>query len=201
MEKSGTFVVENSRQKVLFDAEIKGQLSDGHWENATPDGHYIEWCGCDVRVAEKGEDTGRDFWVRKDGYRLTSADLLEVVGVRMRMYVRFSEMYPEVWARLNSHHDLPDPLFDWEREMSRMEDAYDAFFAVDWSRVPANILSDAIACVKNKYWAQKYMDLLQAGVTRERFQAAYESLDEYPESELREDLGQLQKAMKKDRRS
>lgn len=87
-EKSGTLVVRNLAQRVLFEEELKGQLSDGHWENSLPSDHWEQWCAADVVVAKAGEPVGRDFHVRRESYGFTRRELLDVVAYRMLHYVR-----------------------------------------------------------------------------------------------------------------
>jgi hypothetical protein len=83
-----TINVRNVAQAALLEMEIKGQLSDGHWENTRPDDHWQIWCDADVVVEPR--NVGRDFWARKDNYGLTSKDLLDVVGERMERYARLA---------------------------------------------------------------------------------------------------------------
>ncbi len=82
-----TLRLANHAQKVLFEAELKGQLSDGAWENASPSDHWEPWCKATVVVAEDGQKVGRNFWARKTGYAFAK-ELIEVVGDRMMEYVR-----------------------------------------------------------------------------------------------------------------
>lgn len=89
-----TLAVRNIEQKVLWETELAGQISDGYWENASPMDHYRSWSG--IRVVVDPENVGRDFWVRKDNYSFTSKQLLEYVGDRMVFRARFARMYPEL---------------------------------------------------------------------------------------------------------
>jgi hypothetical protein len=82
----GTLRVRNEAQKVLWDTEIAGQISDGHWENAKPQDAWIAWS--DAEVVVDPHNVGRDFEVLKEGYLLTDPDLLSVVGDRMVIAVR-----------------------------------------------------------------------------------------------------------------
>lgn len=93
MAYPGTLVVRNEAQKILWDYELTGQLSDGNWENALPYDHWEAWCKADVRVAEKGAPIGRDFYVRRQSYGFTRRDLLDVVGDRMLGYVRLGKAF------------------------------------------------------------------------------------------------------------
>jgi len=85
MSKNILFV-RNIAQKVLFETELQGQLSDGHWENSTPQDHWKPWCNAKVRI-EEGK-LGRTFLVAKDNYNFANKDLLDVVEKRMISYVR-----------------------------------------------------------------------------------------------------------------
>ena len=77
---------DNESQKILFDTEIRGQLSDGYWENARPHGHWKPWCHADAIVDAK--NPGRSFLVMKENYALDSAELLGWIGDRMIDAVR-----------------------------------------------------------------------------------------------------------------
>lgn len=77
----------NMAQKVLWDFELSGQLSDGRWENSRPYDHWEYWHR-DVATVVDPDHVGRDFYVRRDGYCFTEKDLLEVVGARMLNAVR-----------------------------------------------------------------------------------------------------------------
>lgn len=85
MDASGTLYLRNIEQVALFELELKGQISDGQWENARPGNHWQAWCRAEVKV---GDPVGRDFDVRRDRYGLTSSELLDVIGGRMLGQVR-----------------------------------------------------------------------------------------------------------------
>lgn len=77
-------------QAVLFNAVIRGQLSDGFWENSRPYGHYKLWCNATVEV---GKQPGRNFIPDKDNYNLADKELLDVVGQRMINYVKLARRF------------------------------------------------------------------------------------------------------------
>jgi hypothetical protein len=80
--------VRNARQAALFELELKGQISDGHWENS----RGTDWqTWCKVVPVVRPEAVGRDFYVRKDNFNLVSKELLEVVGKRMCVYARLAD--------------------------------------------------------------------------------------------------------------
>lgn len=83
-----TLRVRNLAQKILWEEELCGQISDGHWENASPNDHYYPWCSADVVVDP--DHPGRDFYANKTAYRFDDPALLEVVGDRMLAYVQAS---------------------------------------------------------------------------------------------------------------
>lgn len=80
--------VRNLAQKVLWDQELSGQISDGQWENATPWDHWKPWC--DAEVVVDPEHVGRNFHARRQSYMFNAKDLLEVVGERMLEAVRIA---------------------------------------------------------------------------------------------------------------
>lgn len=82
----------NARQVAIFTHELRGQLSDGHWENTGPRGHWRPWASAQVRVAEAGEQVGRNFSVVKDNYNFSAPDLLDAVSLRMRSYAVLAEI-------------------------------------------------------------------------------------------------------------
>lgn len=73
----------NAIQVALWDEELRGQISDGYWENALPYEHYIPWCRCETAVDPL--NLGRNFWANKDNYDLNSPSLLSNDIVRDRM--------------------------------------------------------------------------------------------------------------------
>lgn len=89
--KSGTLRVRTEAQKVLWDEELRGQISDGMWENSSPQDHYKQWCAAEIVVDPA--NVGRDFWVRRMGYRFNDKELLEVIGERMLRSVRVAKVY------------------------------------------------------------------------------------------------------------
>jgi len=83
---TGTLRVRNIAQKVLWEQELSGQISDGHWENSTPNSHWKPWCSAQVVVDP--EHVGRDFWAQRESYNFSDKRLLDVVSDRMLEYVR-----------------------------------------------------------------------------------------------------------------
>jgi hypothetical protein len=133
----------NRDQVVLYELEIKGQISDGHWENSYPDDHWIpmneaqaEVVPQDLPKAFQGVEVPqeqREFLRQRAidlalgpnfdtprRYNFADLDLVDVVGDRMLFYVRL--------ARLN-----PDWGFD------KLEDAERAYICSSRAEVYATI--------------------------------------------------------------
>jgi len=77
---------ENVTQASIFENEIKGQLSDGYWENARP---YDHWqTPCEAEVIVDTENPGmRDVLVRRH-YNFADKELVGYVGHRMIDYAK-----------------------------------------------------------------------------------------------------------------
>lgn len=48
--KTGTITFRSATQAAIWNTCIRGQLSDGHWENARPLDHWRFWCNLEVCV-------------------------------------------------------------------------------------------------------------------------------------------------------
>jgi len=83
--RTPTMTFRTVSQAHLFTTEICGQISDGQWENAEPLDHWEAWSDAEIAI---GPEVGRNFPVKKDGYRLNDANLLSVIGERMIESVR-----------------------------------------------------------------------------------------------------------------
>lgn len=101
----GTLRLRNVEQKVLWDFELSGQISDGRWENSRPYDHWEVWCRAEVVVDPY--NVGRDFYAKRDGYCFTERELLEIVGERMLNAVRTATGNAEY-----SHKDMLADLRD-----------------------------------------------------------------------------------------
>jgi len=85
-------VVRNIEQAAAW-LELDGQISDGHWENSSPQDHWVPWCNARVVVAQDGQQVGRNFYARRDTYNFTNVDLLRVVGKRMLGIIRIARKF------------------------------------------------------------------------------------------------------------
>ena len=86
-------VFESYVQAVLYEIELCGQISDGHWENASPRDHYK--CMCDAHVRYEGrrkdEEAGVQGFRPRRRYNFAAKPLLDVVGTRMLAYARLAK--------------------------------------------------------------------------------------------------------------
>jgi hypothetical protein len=86
--QTGKIAFRNDVQKALFDIELAGQISDGHWENASPTDHWMVWCNA-TTIVDK-DNVGRDFHPKRDYYGFSSPQLLDVIEGRMLAYARMT---------------------------------------------------------------------------------------------------------------
>jgi hypothetical protein len=98
---TNTFAVGSIAQKALFDHVIKGQLSEGAWENARPMYHWRPWCNATVVVAQDGESVGRNFDAKSD-YDLTKLMQSDIVRARMITVVKLVLTFGEPLYKLVS---------------------------------------------------------------------------------------------------
>jgi hypothetical protein len=96
--------VKNENQVALFENEIKGQISDGMWENASPANHWKVWCNTTAKV--ESNLFGRRFRISKCNYNLQT--LVDLLGKRMRLYVALSH--------ITSNIELLEYLYDFVGE-------------------------------------------------------------------------------------
>jgi len=94
---SNTIWFENSRQVVLYQCELKGQISDGNWENSRPLDHYKIMCDAEVKVADDG--VGKLNFTPKRKYNFADKDLVRSVGHRMMWYVKLHLVHPDIPVR------------------------------------------------------------------------------------------------------
>jgi len=80
---------ENLSQAILFEAELKGQISDGMWENARPMNHYVIPCRAKVFIDAKNPRSSN---IGNKSYNFSSKDLLDCVGDRMLDYAKVGKI-------------------------------------------------------------------------------------------------------------
>ena len=172
MKNNNVLRVRNLAQKALFELELKGQLSDGYWENALPRGHYSEWCQCEVEVAAESGAVGRTFWAARDRYAFASKELLDAVKGRMLATVRLGKYL------LN--YEAAEEL----RDLFSTEDA-------SWVGMPQHA---------GEYWDRKRAKIEQLirdlGISLATVHSVGEDASIYSERQLRGDLKDLSAIVK-----
>jgi len=168
-------VVGNMAQKILFLTEMKGQISDGQWENARGV-HWQVWSNLDWDKVGVGDNIGRKFYAIRDGYNFTNPELLDVVGDRMLTKVNLYKKYPKIVEPIlkSDHWLLPDSY----------QEAKDIF---EGRHIRGNDPND--------YWAKKRQKLIDSGLTLEMIKDAEEN-PVYTKKDMIRDLKGLKKAFK-----
>lgn len=115
----------NIAQVVLFECELKGQISDGQWENALPRAHYEKPTAAKVAVAVDDKQLGCDFRIARK-YNFANKYLLEVVADRMLHWVRFTKAFPMYLQELDKH-------WDWDGDKITNPDALKLIASVNYS--------------------------------------------------------------------
>jgi hypothetical protein len=88
-----TLNVQNRAQQIIYEVEMKGQLSDGWWENLRPMGHHK--IPTSAKVVVSPGNLGNN-WGATRSYNFASAGLLEAIGGRMRRTVQLGLLHPEL---------------------------------------------------------------------------------------------------------
>ena len=96
MSYSMNITFTKATQAMIFENEIKGQISDGAWENSRGT-CWETWCDA---IPVVGPVAGRSFYVGRTGFNLHM--LVDVVGERMCLYARLALAFPECqdWRKL-----------------------------------------------------------------------------------------------------
>ena len=150
MENGRVCYVRNIAQKVLMDFELKGQFSDGHWENSRQD--WKLWCDTDFIVSTDGKlgTVGIGDWKkRRARYNLSAKSLLEVVGDRMMAAVRVCQKFPKLADMREIRHAIefvaeealnPSyPQMDYAREyQTKVEKVVGSKNMAEFNRVAAD---------------------------------------------------------------
>lgn len=90
---------ENLAQVVLYECELKGQISDGHWEDDDTD-HWKVMCDAKATVAEKENEVGLNFTPERE---YDFCEVVDVLSDRMIRYVKICYSMPEHVLKFNSH--------------------------------------------------------------------------------------------------
>ena len=135
-----TLVLENEVQRILWEVELRAQISDGFWENSRPHDHYRSWCRAEVVI---GDTPGRNFDAYKCNYNFTNPELLKAVGERMLFKVK---------AHLMLNLGAEDLGWDFPDTVSDLD---------EWQGSADGLSSNP------EYWAGKIEALAAKGITQE----------------------------------
>jgi len=113
----------NVVQVALYECELKGQISDGNWENSTPFNHWQDPCDAMAVVGKPGESLGPVGFRPRRNYGFGSTFLVECVGSRMLFYARAVQAFPELMKRLDDH-------WNWEEDRN-------TFTSIDLDKINA----------------------------------------------------------------
>lgn len=117
--------VKSEIEKILFFNEIRGQISDGLWENSRPSDHYRFWCDFtpdDVIVTNDnntGIKTDERWKIRKNNYNFTNSKLLKYVGDRMLNIVKTYLLYKDSDIDIDFYN-----MFTFDNDMAMTIDKY-----------------------------------------------------------------------------
>ncbi len=188
-----TITFETITQAAVFELELKGQISDGKWEN-DPSSNYETWCDAKVLVSDNEDDLGRDFYVSKN-LGFSSKELFEIVGDRMQHYGRMGLVADRLFPELSTKKKL--------RIASILEDCIwvggtdDEGDKPAWKGLPKWIRDNM---AKNTEWAEKYILpswelLMEVGVIR-ILEEASDAFVDYTEADCRKDTIRISKIAK-----
>lgn len=122
----------NANQVVLYECELKGQMSDGQWENSRPSNHWEIMYDAKAVVAEDLSGTGKNFRPRRK-YNYADPGLVNIVGDRMIWYVKCAQAAFAFGSSRDDlfriHHDLdyimPDSIDKLLTARISSDDTYD----------------------------------------------------------------------------
>ncbi len=162
-----TIVFANNNQVILYECELSGQISDGHWENASPRDHWKDMTGAHVTFSPDPAKQGVYGFYPRRKYGFASPQLLEVVGNRMLFYVKFYNTYKSIGL---DHHHTVDMLEDNLTSLMGHDDGY----------------------FEKK--AQELMHLLNLG-SKEELKMVVDKVNQFPYSmlDMRKDLREMSK--------
>lgn len=121
-ELAKNIVFANHNQVILYECELSGQISDGHWENASPRDHWKNMTSAQISFSSDPMKQGVFGFHTKRKYHFAAPLLLDAVGDRMLFYVKFYNTYKDVSLDL---HDTIDLLSkDYITSLTSSSDSY-----------------------------------------------------------------------------
>lgn len=169
--------------KAIFDHEIRGQISDGAWENTTPYNHWHFWCVLDTQVGNdwafkfnRSVPHNDRYPKKKTAYNLVGQLLdPEVIDLSYRMRAYYVDA--EIGLGLGQDAEF---LVNQAGVVKTLDDVRS-----ELKRVASGFSSD--------YWNAKIAKIEKVLPRLEEFQKAY---DTYTRKHLIKDLRLIKKQMK-----
>jgi hypothetical protein len=166
-DKTGTMYLTTSSAIALFKGEIKGQLSDGMWENTRPDDHWHFWQDLNVVLGHENIVVANpQAWrnrCRKNNYALTK--LIPIIGDRMVKIGQMGQHTTDDQA-IRAGEYMPETFVEWQ------------------------------TCKVADRWRYDFIADYMKSVNEELARAFYAFKDTYGVKELKADLGRIKEAMK-----
>jgi hypothetical protein len=116
MQTEPTLAVENRAQAALYEWEMKGQMSDGQWENSTPHGHWRT--PNEAQVVVRPEKVGRNFYTER-AYNFANRDLFAAVSDRMIRFAKIAIAFPAIEI-----NDLAQYRWDFDTDLTKQTNVY-----------------------------------------------------------------------------
>lgn len=164
MAEEKIIAFDNIEQVILYECEMKGQISDGNWENAVPMNHWK--CMCEAKAVVAGVRYGIASiygFKPKRKYNFANKDLYEIVKDRMIFWVKACTIYPHL------SYDSP-----WDWDLSEGSERLRKF--ADGKKE------------NNSYWTEKISNMEKLfGCTIEEAEEKIRKVL-YSESDLKKDL-------------
>lgn len=128
-----TIVFRTLSQKILFVAEISGQLSDGHWENVSPRNHWRVPTSAEVKVDPHQQ--GLSF-IPSRSYNFANVDLIRVIGGTMLNAVKFFSTFPHLIDGTNLHdYRYEETAEQWLAYLETCRSHRDVYYHQKYCRV------------------------------------------------------------------
>jgi len=183
-------------QVTIFNDEICGQLSDGHWENSRPHDHWKVWCNATVEVDPNVQ--GRNFYASRK-YNLLAKELLSVVGERIINLVKMGRAFGPENARI-----LSDYLFNFTGQTTN-QDEYSHYSKYTYTGAPKYLYeqTENENGVKSYKCNGEYYDRVRAVIEKfssVQIKSAVEVIN-YTRKDMLADLREIKTAMQTSFRS
>lgn len=157
-----TLYLENASQAAIFAFEIRGQISDGHWENSRPMNHWKWVCAIDFNINEQfnpsyGGPKHKTYDVMGLIRKMISGKKDWEWGIRVYQKAKLARVYPEIEKHLNNcyigyiaeylpmtktmeYDEFVEEIskeFHWRKDYlekaNMTKEIYDAFYAEDYT--------------------------------------------------------------------